>query len=103
MRALRDANARARFSVGNNFGADSRKTFRADAMCAAARQGIAAHAAGLRFVPRADALEPQPKGRRRPQREGVEKQPEDRVETLLGSKLRVETDCAVFPKPEIKI
>src|SRR6185312_1758014 len=30
--SLRDANAKARFSVGNNFGAHTRKTFRTDAV-----------------------------------------------------------------------
>jgi hypothetical protein len=54
--ALRDANAKALFSVGNYLATDSRKTFRAQPVRAAARERIPAHTARLRLVPRANAF-----------------------------------------------
>ena len=72
---LRDANAKVRFSVGNNFGAHSRKTIGTDAVRDARRKWIAAHPLPLRFVPRANAAESQPIRRGAPKGDGVENEP----------------------------
>jgi hypothetical protein len=92
---LRDANAKAGFSVGNNLGAgndlgaDARKTFGAEAVRGAARKGIAAHAARSRQVPGADAAVTPPKGRGAPKGDGVEYEPGERMGALLQGGLRV--------------
>jgi hypothetical protein len=89
--------------VGNNFGADPRKTIRADAVGGVARPRIAGHAPRIRQVPGANASELQPMGQGRPQRDGMENEPKDRIETILCGDLGVETVGATFPQPQIRI
>ena len=98
---LRDANAMVCFSVGNgfrvrnDFAADARKTFGADAVRDAARPGVAAHAARLRCVPRADATESQPIGGRGPKGDGVEGEPSGSARALLSGVFGVRAWCVL--------
>src|SRR6185437_13370176 len=81
--ALRDADAKVRFSVGNNFSADARKTVRAHAVRAAERKRIAAYSPRLRLMPRAHAPKFQPIKRRGPKRGSMEDEPSDDTKPLL--------------------
>jgi hypothetical protein len=92
---LRDANARVRFSVGNYFGTDARKTFGTHAMRGASRERIAAHAARFRFVPSAHAAEAKPIGHGRPNGQGVENEPGEWMNTFLDGEFGVQT-CSVL-------
>ena len=58
--SLRDANAKVRFSVGNDFSAHTRKAFRTNAVGGASRKRIAANPLLLWLVPGAYAPKSQP-------------------------------------------